>query len=158
VARAPDRTDSGALYFIRGWSGGFGLDEFQLAPYGMKSMSEKGWEVIAAKDHRIQPAMSYDTVPGAAAFTWQRAGELKAPGYKRVVIAGQSWGSCVAMVADQEKNFAVEALWRIVPTSGPRRGANGWPNPSFVLNKSKFAELVPKFTDERSLRESFDQP
>ena len=72
-------------------------------------------DVIAAKDQRIQPAMSYDTVPGAAAFIWQRAGELKAPGYKRVIIAGQSWGSWVAMVADQEKYFAAEALWLIVP-------------------------------------------
>jgi hypothetical protein len=32
-----------------------------------------------------------------------------------------------AMVADQEKDFAAEALWLIVPTSGPRRGANGSP-------------------------------
>jgi hypothetical protein len=78
-------------------------------------------------NQRIQSAMSYDTVPGAAAFIWQRAGELKAPGYKRVIIAGQSWGSWVAMVADQEKDFAAEALWLIVPTSGPRRGANGSP-------------------------------
>jgi hypothetical protein len=71
-------------------------------------MSEKRWNGIAVKGQRIQPAMSYDTVPGAAAFIWQRAGELKAPGYKRVIIAGQSWGSCVAMVADHEKDFAAE--------------------------------------------------
>ena len=66
--------------------------------------------------------MSYDTVPGAAAFIWQVPGNSRWPGYKRVIIAGQSWGSWVAMVADQEKDFAAEALWLIV-----RRGANGSP-------------------------------
>jgi hypothetical protein len=75
----------------------------------MKSVSEKTCDVIAAKDQRIQPAMSHDTIPGAAAFIWQRAGELKAARYKRVIIAGQSWGSWVAMVVDQETNFAAEA-------------------------------------------------
>jgi hypothetical protein len=65
VARAPDRTDRNtrAIYFIRGWSGGFGLDEFQLAPYGMKSMSEKGWDESPPKVRECQPAMSYDTFP-----------------------------------------------------------------------------------------------
>ena len=126
------------------------------------------------------------------------------PGYKRVIIAGQSWGSWVAMVADQEKDFAAEALWLIVPTSGPRRGANGSPKsistrlgpPTLVIDQprgfighflgwgwtaasarlsmdegircQKAATSIfspardrspsPKFTDERSLRASFDQP
>ena len=93
-----------AIYFIRGWSGGFGLDEFQIAPYGMKSMSEKGWDVIAPKIRECQPAMSYDTVPGAAAFIWLMPGNSRWPIKKRTL-----------------------PLWLIVPTSGPRRGANGSP-------------------------------
>jgi len=130
------------------------------------------------------------------------AGELKVPGYKRGIIAGQSWGSWAATVADQEKDFAVLRL--IVPTSGPRRGANGSPRsistrsgpPILVIDQprgfighflgwggtaasarlsmdegircQKTATSIfsparerspsPKFTDERSLWASFDQP
>jgi hypothetical protein len=108
------------------------------------------------------------------------------------------------MVADQEKDFAAEALWLIVPTSGPRRGANGSPKsistrsgpPTLVIDQphgfighfsgwgwtaasarpsmdegircqkastsifspARDRSPSPKFTEERSLRASFDQP
>src|SRR5690349_20137451 len=47
----------GVIYYIRGWGfptgngpmGGVLLDSFQLLPYFIKTLSEQGWDVIAAK-------------------------------------------------------------------------------------------------------------
>ena len=50
-----------------------------------------------------------------------RAKELKAQGYKKVVLAGHSWGAWVAMVAAQDPQCAADALLLSAPnTFGPR--------------------------------------
>lgn len=136
----------GVIYFVRGWSEGLGLDAFELAPYIMTTLNAHGWDVVVAKYPQgdVPSRMRYESVPGAAKFLRHRAEDLKAQGYKRIVLAGQSWGSWVAMAADQQKGLPADALWLIVPNIyGPKTFDTGEKNSLFRLNYTKFAALVP---------------
>ena len=136
----------GVVYFIRGWSGGLGLDEFHLAPYLMKTLADDGWDVIVAKYPygQVVPRMRYAGVPGAAEFVEQRVKDFKAQGYRLVVVGGQSFGSWVAMAADQDKGFGADALWLMVPNIyGPKTLAAGGNNPLFRHNYTDFVKLLP---------------
>lgn len=139
-------TAKGIIYFIRGWSEGLGLDDFHLAPYIMSRLNTAGWDVIVAKYPQgdVPSHMRYDSVPGAADFLKNRANALKNQGYKRIVVSGQSWGSWVAMAADQQKALPADVLWLIVPNIyGPKVFDTGEKNSLFKLNYTKFAALVP---------------
>jgi hypothetical protein len=112
----------------------------------MKTLSDDGWDVIVAKYPygKVTPRMRYASVPGAAVFVHDRAAELKAEGYKRVVLGGQSFGSWVAMAADQQKDLSADVLWLMVPNIyGPKTLDNGKPNPQFRLNYTDFVALLP---------------
>jgi pimeloyl-ACP methyl ester carboxylesterase len=139
-------TAKGVVYFIRGWSVGLGLDDFRLTPYATQSLATGGWDVIGAKypNRSIGPHDNYASVPAAAEFVRARAAALKAQGYKRVIVAGQSWGAWVAVAAAQAEDFAADALWLTVPNIyGPRITEHGAVNREFPLNRTKFAALLP---------------
>jgi len=204
VARAPDRTDRNTQRHLfhprverRIWLGRIVARSVWNEEHVGKRMG-----CNRRQDQRMPAGDELRYRSRSGCFHLAGAGELKVPGYKRGIIAGQSWGSWAAMVADQEKDFAV--LWLIVPTSGPRRGANGSPKsistrsgpPTLVIDQPRgfighfsgrgwtatsaplsmdegircqtaAASIFspardrspnPKFTDDRSLRASFDQP
>jgi hypothetical protein len=151
----------GIVYFINGWSGGLGLDEFHLAPYIMKTLSDNGWDGIVAKYPygRVVPSARYTSVPGSAAFVEQRVRDFKAQGYKLVVVAGQSFGSWVAMAADQQKGFRADALWLMAPNIyGPKTLETGGKNPLFHLNYTDFVKLVPALYTPSVLSTFADDP
>ncbi len=103
VNHGPD-VAKGILYYIRGWSEGLGLDEFHLAPYLTKTLGENGWDVVVAKypQGEVDQQFRYTSVSAAAPFVRERTAALRAQGYKRVILGGQSWGSWVEMAADQQ--------------------------------------------------------
>jgi triacylglycerol esterase/lipase EstA (alpha/beta hydrolase family) len=85
----------GIVYFVHGYAPE-APRSFQPMPHYLRTLSEKGWDMLAA---RVPLAMdgirSYEVVTRGAAFMRRRVRELKAQGYKRVVLAGHSWGAWV---------------------------------------------------------------
>ena len=143
----------GVIYFVRGWGyprgvpgaprGGEQLDRFRGAHYLLKTLSENGWDVISAKfPYRPTSQYSFEFVPGAAAFVKRRVRELKEQGYRRVIIAGPSWGAWIAMVVERGEPHADAILVMVPNTFGARTLRSGRVNPNFAQNAAQFALLV----------------
>ena len=83
-----------------------------------------------------------------------RPRSLKAQGYKKVVLAGHSWGAWVAMVAAQDPQCAAGALLLSAPnTFGPRLSqTTGRPNQDFRRGRNR---QIPEKTVR--LNESFQK-
>jgi pimeloyl-ACP methyl ester carboxylesterase len=152
LSNAGPEKAKGVIYLVRGWSRPGGLDEYLLAPYLMKRLSEQGWDVVAAKVPKALPnqdsAFGIDLGRRATPFVRQRVKELKEQGYKRVVLAGHSWGAWVALLAVQgDAAVAPDALWLSAPNIfGAVKLSNGQPNPFFPLLVSEFAPLLKGVT------------
>ena len=109
----------GVVYFIGGISTGAAINSAWATPYFLKTLSENGWDVIEAKQPQSQvnsnnPA---SVVRPAAVFLNRRVNELKAQGYKRVVIGGHSWGGWVSMAAAGEHDCAADAALLSAPNT-----------------------------------------
>jgi dienelactone hydrolase len=137
----------GVIYFIRGWggvtTGGGSLDEFRLVPYFVKALADNGWDVIGAKfPNTPTKRHSADFVPAGVTFVEARVKELKSQGYKRVVLAGHSWGAWVSMAAAKDGS-GVDAVMAMAPNSyGPKIVPGGHKNPRFAMNVSEFGALT----------------
>jgi pimeloyl-ACP methyl ester carboxylesterase len=139
----------GIIYFVSGYGAPNNLNEFHFAPYLFKRLSDNGWDLIAARipnreTNLASEAAAYQ-VPSGAAFVVRRLRELKSEGYKRIILAGFSWGGWTALVAAQAADFPADALFIDSPnTFGKRVGADGNDNPFFDLNVSAFGPVVNK--------------
>lgn len=127
--RGPAET-KGIVYFVRG--GGTKVDAFVPVPYFIKTLSGQGWDTIAAKVPQGIQANSVETLGPVAAFVRRRVGELKAQGYKRVVLAGHSSGAWSALLAAQSPDFGADALLLSAPSVFGQRG-----HPNFGMNLSE---------------------
>jgi pimeloyl-ACP methyl ester carboxylesterase len=140
----------GLIYFVAGYRAPNNYDAFRFAPYLLKSLTDSGWDLVAARipDRETplegQGLASDFQVPGAAAFVLRRLLELKAQGYRHIVLAGFSWGAWTAMVAAQSADFPADALIIDAPNVFGRRDVDNMPNPFFDLNIAAFPPIVGK--------------
>jgi hypothetical protein len=142
----------GVIYYIRGWGfqtrkgprGGYLIDDFQTAPYFMKSLSEAGWDVIAGKYPNVPVAgRSSEFVDRAAAYVSGRVRELKKMGYRRVVLSGQSWGGWISLLVARGQGPGPDALLLTAPTTwGTRVLLSGKPNPNFTKGITQLRPLL----------------
>jgi hypothetical protein len=136
----------GVVYFVAGYSPGRPMiDGFRMVPYFLKSMADDGWDVVRAKlpSDLVGPMLGVAYVGRGAQTIRERAAELKAQGYKRVVAGGHSWGAWAAMLA-AGNGGAIDAVVLSAPnTFGPRLNlVNGAPNPNFPKIVSEFAPAL----------------
>jgi pimeloyl-ACP methyl ester carboxylesterase len=139
----------GIIYFVAGYGAPNNLNEFHFPPYVLKRLSDNGWDLIAARIPNRETDLGSEAaayqVPSGAAFVVRRLRELKAEGYKRIVLAGFSWGGWTALVAAQAVDFPADALFIDSPNPfGKRVGADGNANPFFELNVIAFVPVVNK--------------
>lgn len=135
----------GVVYFVRGY--GTTVDAFAPVPYFIKTLSDEGWDVIAAKvPQGTSKDAAIEVVGAGAAFMRRRMSDLKGQGYKRVVLSGHSWGAWAALLAAQNPDFAADALLVSAPAIFGQRVSlvNGKPNPSFGLNLSELPAALNK--------------
>jgi pimeloyl-ACP methyl ester carboxylesterase len=125
----------GVIYFVRGFpKESLAPDSFVPVPHFMKSLSEKGWDVLGAKVPKGERgARATAVIAPVAVLMRRRARELKAQGYKRVIVAGHSFGGWAALLAAQDADFAADALVLSAPNTFGQRS-----NPMFDLNLSQF--------------------
>jgi pimeloyl-ACP methyl ester carboxylesterase len=135
----------GVIYFILGWTNRATLGSYHLTPYFMKSLSESGWDIIAAK---IPPELTtnpratglyHDVAPS---MIRGRLRELKSDGYRRIVLGGHSWGGWITLLTGQGNSTTVDALLMSAPSVGPRVREGRGPNPFFQKNFSEFPGLA----------------
>ncbi len=112
----------GVIYFINGFTLHQQLAGGNAVPYFVKTLSEKGWDVIGAKMYRTEvfPRL---LVPGASRFVERRIRELKGEGYQQVILCGQCWGAWVSLKVAQSPSSAAGALLLMAPSAYGQRGS-----------------------------------
>ncbi|MEO1248949.1 MAG: hypothetical protein AAFW76_03830 [Pseudomonadota bacterium] len=113
-----------------------------VVPFYLRNFAQSGWDAF-----KLIPAR--DDLAGhdrAAAGVQARLQQLRAKGYERVVIAGQSFGSWTAIHGSGDEAFGADAVIAAAPASfGARNRDDGRPNPFFNNNKAELIPLLRKF-------------
>jgi hypothetical protein len=142
--RGPEKA-KGIIYCIHGFDRHSPVvDEYRAIHFFVKTLNEGGWDVIGAK-YPYSPTYeerSVNLASLAAPQLQQRAKGLRAQGYKKVIVIGQSWGSCSTMLAAKDNEFAADAIVLLVPAAWGTRTSNGRLNYFFELNKTEFGPLL----------------
>ena len=110
----------------------------------MKTLNDDGWDVIAAK-YPYSPAYAERAAnlsSRAVPHLQRRTGELRAQGYKKVIVIGQSWGSWTTLLAARDNQLAVDAAVLLVPATWGPKTTNGHLNQFFELNRTEFGPLL----------------
>jgi pimeloyl-ACP methyl ester carboxylesterase len=135
----------GVIYFIDG------LDPAERAPDDFKptypylgALNDKfGWDVVNAKYPNSEKDIT-TSVPRAVAYVKGRVEALKAKGYKRVVLAGQSWGGWVSInVADLKDAAAtLDGLLLVAPAAYGSKVWKGADNPYYLQNLTEYIRHI----------------
>jgi pimeloyl-ACP methyl ester carboxylesterase len=135
----------GVIYFVDGLdSYNRTRDDYRATyPYVYGLNNHYGWDVIAAKFPNAEQ-YSFRSVPRSSKYLLTRLSELRAQGYKRVILAGQSWGAWVTVdVAKRdEARGIIEAIMLTAPATYGTADWGGKPNPYFILNKTEYLENI----------------
>ncbi|MBI1735976.1 MAG: hypothetical protein HYR51_12445 [Candidatus Rokubacteria bacterium] len=97
------------------WNHGIsGTTESYLAPVppALRLLQARGWDVVAVKRHNLAEIDAESSVARAVGRTLEEARARRAAGYRRIVLAGQSFGGHVALEAAEGNPdvFAVVAM------------------------------------------------
>ena len=96
------------------WSHGRSLDSEDMlsrSPLYLRTLREAGWDVVRFERRRVG-----DTLPASSAALAHRADSLKGQGYRRVVLAGQSFGAFLSLMA-AGRTGSVDAVVATAPAA-----------------------------------------
>jgi pimeloyl-ACP methyl ester carboxylesterase len=88
-----------------------GEDSESPPPAYLKNMAKAGWDVL-----RFNRPSSEDTLPASSSDLTHRADALKAQGYRRVILTGQSFGAFLSIMA-AEQTDAVDGVIATAPAA-----------------------------------------
>jgi len=134
----------GVIYYV----GGYGKheDDHRLVPYYLKSLTDNGWDLIAERlpNANIDDTWEADSyqVPGGVTFVQRRLKEIKALGYKRIVLAGFSWGGWVSLVASQIPDLPADMLLVNALVVFGHKVVEGKPNLFFDINMTAYKPVM----------------
>lgn len=141
-------TAKGVILFIKGWNTTSSRDDFALIPYFLKTLNERGWDVVSVK---FPESLKYLRTPNirkfsdsAVPYVKEKAEALRTQGYRKVVLAGHSWGGWVAL--SSAPSTAVDSLIIDSPSRYPfgKTLPNGKPNPFIGKNQSEVVDLLSR--------------
>jgi pimeloyl-ACP methyl ester carboxylesterase len=142
--KGPEKAE-GVIYFIEGLDkNDRSRDDFR-ATYPIVSQLNRhfGWDVVEAKfPNDADYGMS--SIAQSSNHVIARLGALRAQGYKKIVLAGQSWGAWVSIdVAGRPtSNTSMDSLLLIAPANYGMKEYDGKPNEFFTLNKTEYVENI----------------
>ncbi len=129
--RGPARAEGAVI-----WSHGRSIEaEDSLAPTPeyIAEMRKAGWDTF-----RLNRLRDGDTLPASGTALARSAEEFKAAGYRRVVLAGQSFGAFISLIA-ADRSDAVDAVIGTAPAAyGNFEDSYG----TFRLNATKLYDLL----------------
>jgi pimeloyl-ACP methyl ester carboxylesterase len=135
---APNRGPAealGMIYFARGFPEPNDREDVQPIPYLLKTLSDEGWDIVAARvpSGLRHPGVEY--VAEAASFLRRRTTDLKEQGYRRIILVGHSWGGWAAILAAQAPDFRADVMLLSAPnTFGSRISpVSKGPNPVYGM-------------------------
>jgi hypothetical protein len=146
VENAGPAKAKGVIYFIRGYFAATPTrDDYRLPPYFLKSLNAAGWDVIDARvahdEPNPGPGRTLQQAGRAVPFVRRRLAALKQDGYRKVVLAGPSWGGWLSMLVAGEP--VADAVIVNAPNAFGRSTApNGRPNATFAFTLTQFAPAV----------------
>lgn len=142
----PDKA-YGAIYFIDGLDPSApAADDFKPTyPYLQALNSEFGWDVVNAKYPGSEPDVA-QSIPRSLQFVGQRIRALKAQGYERVVIAGQSWGAWLSINVANLKDVSkdLDGLLIVAPAAYGSRIWHGKDNPYYLQNLTEYVRNIKR--------------
>jgi len=135
----------GAIYFIDGLdpSAPAAEDFKPTYPYLQALNSRFGWDVFNARYPHSDPDVA-QSIPRSLQFVGKRIAALKAQGYKRVVIAGQSWGAWLSINLANVKDVAsnLDGLLIVAPAAYGSRIWHGKDNPYYLQNLTDYVRHI----------------
>jgi pimeloyl-ACP methyl ester carboxylesterase len=135
----------GAVYFIDGLdpSTHAAEDFTPTYPYLQTLNARFGWDVVNAKYPDSEPDVAH-SIPRSLDFVGKRIAALKAQGYKKVVIAGQSWGAWLSINAAslQDVSKDLDGLLIVAPAAYGSRIWNGKNNPYYLQNLTDYVRHI----------------
>jgi len=125
------------------WSHGRSVDSEDSeapTPLYMKAMRDAGWDVYRLDRMRVS-----DTLPNSSRALAGYSESLKAKGYRRVALTGQSFGAFISLIAAGQTN-AIDAVIATAPA------AFGNFTEAFDSYRENAAQLWPILRDVRQAR------
>jgi pimeloyl-ACP methyl ester carboxylesterase len=140
----PDKA-YGAIYFIDGLDPASRMpDSFKPTyPYLYELNAKFGWDVISAKYPNAEKDIA-GSVPRSVQYVTERVKALKAEGYKKIVLAGQSWGAWVSIsVADHDDSAKLlDGLLIVAPAAYGAKNLGGKDNPYYLQNLTEYVRTI----------------
>lgn len=136
------------LYYIHGFDGTARAHSELLQYFVGGIQQSNGWDVIDA-DYPLklssQPMAGEANKFGATAYVARRVRELKAQGYERIIVGGQSWGGWTALVLSTQRNLPIDGILMVAPAccAWQADGVNQ-DSQEFANNKLYFDQLVQR--------------
>ncbi|MDB5526037.1 MAG: hypothetical protein JWM58_3800 [Rhizobium sp.] len=135
----------GIVYFVDGLdSYNRSRDDYRATyPYLYGLNTKADWDVINAKFPNAE-RYSFRSIPRSSKYLLGRLQQLKAQGYRKIVLAGQSWGAWVTVdVARRaEATKLIDAILLTAPANYGTREFDGKPNAYFIRNKTEYLENI----------------
>jgi pimeloyl-ACP methyl ester carboxylesterase len=135
----------GVIYFIEGLDkNDRSRDDFRATYPIVYQMNQRfGWDVIEAKfPNNADYGMS--SIAQSSNHVIARLAQLRAQGYKKIVLAGQSWGAWVSIdvAARRTAGKPMDSLLLIAPANYGMKQYDGKANEYFILNKTEYVENI----------------
>jgi tetratricopeptide (TPR) repeat protein/pimeloyl-ACP methyl ester carboxylesterase len=145
-AKTGNTTGKTLLYYIHGFDGRARAHS-PLPEYFVGEIQKAlGWDIIDANYPRVlnSQVMRYEASNfGAAAFLARRLKELKAKGYARIIVGGQSWGGWTSLALSTKPDLPLDGVILVVPACcGWKFGGANTDDPNFANNKLYFDQII----------------
>jgi tetratricopeptide (TPR) repeat protein/pimeloyl-ACP methyl ester carboxylesterase len=136
------------FYYIHGFDG-HARNHSPLPEYFVSEIqNSRGWDVIEGN----YPRSGVDEIRraggsnfGSAVFLARRLKELKAQGYQRIYVGGQSWGGWTSLDLATIPGLPIDGVVLVVPACGGWRSTGAdRSDPSFANNKIFFDQLIAR--------------
>jgi len=136
------------LYYMHGFDG-HAREHAPLPEYFVSEIQQsRGWDLIDGNYPRAGVAQirRYGAANfGAAVFVARRLKELKAQGYQRIYVGGQSWGGWNSLLLGTLPDLPLDGIVLVVPACcGWRSTGADHEDPSYADNKVFFDQIIER--------------
>ena len=136
------------FYYMHGFDGR-AREHSPLPEYFISELQQsRGWDIIDGNYPRagVTQIRRFGAANfGAAVFLARRLKELKAKGYERIYVGGQSWGGWNSLLLATMPGLSLDGVVLVVPACcGWRSTGANHDDPNYVNNKLLFDQMIER--------------